>query len=92
MSIRCILIPSTAADDAGYRLNAASSLSQRLQAHIRMLFVRNDPQATYRNLPEVILATGVTADQIDREGRAEAERSRTGFERWCAQSGLRSDG
>lgn len=92
MSTRCILIPSASADDAGSRLNAALSLSQRLHAHIRMLFVRDDAGEIYRNLPEVLVATGVTAEQIDREGKQEAERSRTGFERWCAKSGLRSDG
>jgi nucleotide-binding universal stress UspA family protein len=57
-----------------------------------MLFVRDDPQAIYRNLPDVIRLSGVTAEQIEREGKAEAERARTAFERWCANAGLRSDG
>jgi nucleotide-binding universal stress UspA family protein len=92
MALRCILVPSTAADDNTDRLKVALSLSQRLQAHIRLLYVRSDPTKVYANLPEVIIATGVTAKQIDDNGRQEAERCRTAFEQFCAKAAIRSDG
>jgi nucleotide-binding universal stress UspA family protein len=92
MVLRCILVPSTAADDNADRLKAALSLSQRLQAHIRLLYVRSDPAKVYANLPEIIIATGVTAKQIDDNGKQEAERCRAAFEQFCSSAAIRSDG
>lgn len=92
MGLRCILIPSTAADDCADRLTAAINLAQRLHAHVRLLFVRTDPRVTYAGLPDVIRASVVTRQQIEEAGRQEAANSRAAFGRLCDAAGIRSDG
>lgn len=92
MTIRRILIPTTSENDCQNRLNVGLQLSRRLDAHIQLLFIRNDPERTYRDLPDVIRSTGVTAKEIETEGKQKAERSRTAFARVCDEAGIRSDG
>ncbi|WP_131113695.1 universal stress protein [Lichenihabitans psoromatis] len=92
MTIRRILIPSTTEHDCDQRLAIGLELSRRLEAHIQLLFVRDDPDRIFRDLPDLIRATGVTVKQIETDGKQAAERNRTSFERVCDKAGIRSDG
>jgi nucleotide-binding universal stress UspA family protein len=93
MSLRCILIPTSAGLDATRRLDASLLLSRRIGAHVRVVFIGPEPKALLATLPEVARAAGVSVESLTREGRMAAAAGRAAFDGWCGLKGVeQSDG
>ncbi len=67
-------------------------MSRRLGAHVRLLNIRSDPRIIFDNMPEVAMAAGVTAQQIENADREAAAEARKAFEASCANAGVESTG
>lgn len=86
MPLRCILVPTGPGIDARHRLDAALRICRSTHAHIDMLYIEPDPEKVLRYTPDVIRASGVTADSITRDIREAADRARAQFGEWCGRN------
>ena len=86
--IRTILVPLTAELSGEPLLNAALVLAKRVNAHIRALFNLPNPDAALAYLPDVILATRVTREIIERETQEAAAKEKERFIDWRARNNV----
>jgi nucleotide-binding universal stress UspA family protein len=66
----------------------ALALAKPLQSHIHAAYVRPDPDTAISMLPEVIVAAGVTREEIARGGRASAAAAKDQFDKLLRASGI----
>ena len=93
MPLRCILVPTGPGIDPRHRLDAALRICRSTHAHIDMFYIEPDPESVLRSTPDVILASGVTAESIARDRREAAEKARhfTVEREWRADTGVSED-
>ena len=86
--IRTILVPLATELPNEALLDAALIAAKRLDAHIRALFVQPDPGAAFAYVPDVILATGVSREVIEREMLEMAAAEKDHFTAWRNRNNL----
>ncbi|TVR98245.1 MAG: universal stress protein [Rhodospirillales bacterium] len=90
MAIRRILVPFAATEPAGKALDAAFALARALDAHVAVLHVRPDPQATVPLLGEGV--SGAMVEELitltEREAASHARQARSRFDARRAEAGL----
>lgn len=91
MVYRRILVPLLPREDPTRRAAAALKLCRRLGAHIDLLYIRHDPARAFRSLPDVVVATGVTLGEIEREEDSFAAEARQTFRRFCTAESIAVD-
>jgi nucleotide-binding universal stress UspA family protein len=79
--MRTILVPFAPGLASESALDAALSFAKSMNSHIRTIFVRPDPTAALANIPNR-LATTITREAIEREGRRIADEEKVRFESW----------
>ena len=82
MSIRKILVPVFQDADFSAQLEAAYQLARKDGAHINAVFMRPDAIALAATMPDMLVAAGITIDQIEGEGRAAEAAAKAKFEAW----------
>jgi Universal stress protein family len=90
--LRTIFLPLAEGLSDELLLDAALLVAKRGEAHIRVMFIRPEPDSALANLPEVMTAAGVTREVIEREGRQAAAAEKTRFETWRTHNGVPSEG
>jgi nucleotide-binding universal stress UspA family protein len=90
MKIKTILVPMNAVQSDRSTLDLALSVARRSGAHIKALFVRQDPRdaMSFAGLGAEGIAVGRIMDDIEREGGAASDRAFKAFESWCAKNDL----
>jgi len=90
MPIKSILVPMNAVQSDRATLDLALSVARCSGAHIKALFVRQDPRdaMTFVGLGAEGIAVGRIMDEIEQEGAAFSDRSFKAFESWCAKNSL----
>ena len=86
--IRTILVPLATELPNEALLDAALIAAKRLDAHIRALFIQPDPGAAFAYVPDVILATGVSREVIEREMLEMAAAEKDHFTAWRNRNNL----
>ena len=86
--IRTILVPLATELPNEALLDAALIAAKRLDAHIRGLFIQPDPGAAFAYVPDVILATGVSREVIEREMLEMAAAEKGHFTAWRNRNNL----
>jgi nucleotide-binding universal stress UspA family protein len=82
MAIRNILVPIFQGVDFQTQLDAALQLGRKEPAHIDAVFVRPDPATLATALPDMLIAAGITIENIEGEGREAGAKARAAFEDW----------
>ncbi|MDQ0391094.1 universal stress protein [Labrys monachus] len=90
MPLRCILVPIGPGIDARHRLDAALRICRYTHAHIDALYIEPDPESTLRNMPDVVLASGITAESIQQDAREAAGKAQAQFDEWCVRNDVPS--
>lgn len=67
--------------------DAARGLAQQLRARVTAAYIRLDPDAVAKAVPEIIIAGGVTRDVIARETAQAAAAAEARFEDWRNRNG-----
>jgi nucleotide-binding universal stress UspA family protein len=80
--IRSILVPLAEEISSEPLLDAALSIAKRAHSHVRAMFIRPDPERALAYVPEVIVASGVTREAIERESRQSAAAEKARFDKW----------
>jgi nucleotide-binding universal stress UspA family protein len=80
--IRTIFVPLATEVSSEPLLGAALAVARRVNSHIGATFIMPDPDAVLGYLPEVIRATGVTRETIERETREAAAAEKRRFILW----------
>ena len=80
--MRTILVPLFHECTGEPALDAALAVAKLMNSHIRAMFVRPDPDAAMRYIPEMVIAGGVDRASIEHEGHQAAEAERVRFEAW----------
>lgn len=83
MALRCILVPTGPGLDIISSLDTALKLCRSVGAHIRVLFMSREPQATLTAMPDFVRATGVNVESIEREYTAASAAGRAELDAWC---------
>jgi nucleotide-binding universal stress UspA family protein len=83
MAIRSILVPLFQGVAFRTQLDAALQLGRKEPAHIDAVFIRPDPATLAAALPDMLIATGITIENIEGEGREAGAKARAAFEDWC---------
>jgi nucleotide-binding universal stress UspA family protein len=80
--MRTVLVPLAKdfADEPAFE--AAFFIAKRMNSHIHAIFVRPDPVLAISYIPDVVAATGVSRDVIEREGLQAAEAEKARFDAW----------
>jgi hypothetical protein len=86
--IRTILVPLTTELPSEPLLDAALSVAKRLNGHIRALLLQPNPDTAFAYLPDVILATGVTREVIERETLEAAAAAKGHFVDWRKRNNI----
>ena len=90
MAIRRILVPFAATEASGKALDAAFAVARALDAHVSVLHVRPDPQATVPLLGEGV--SGAMVEELitltEREAATHAREAHSRFEARRAEAGL----
>jgi len=82
MTMRNLLLPVFEGIEFDTQLSVAFDIARAFRSHIGAVFLRPDPQSTFASLPAVIAAAGVTAAEIEREGRKAEKSAHSHFETW----------
>ncbi len=88
MPIPSILVPICPDVEFDHQLDAALSLARGVEGHINAVYIRPDPVIAAAAIPEAMLAAGITADRIEREGREAEAGARAKFEAWRGEHRL----
>jgi nucleotide-binding universal stress UspA family protein len=80
--MRTIFVPLFSECSSEPALDAALALATRVKSHIRAMYVRPDPDAAMRYIPEMVIAGGIDRDTIEKEGHQQAEAEKTRFDAW----------
>jgi nucleotide-binding universal stress UspA family protein len=80
--MRTILVPLFSECSSEPALEAALLIAKPMRSHIRAMFVRPDPNAAMRYVPEMVIAAGINRDKIEEEGHRAAENEHVQFDAW----------
>ena len=86
--IRTVFVPLAEGLPSQLLLDAALLVAKRSHSHIRVIFIRPEPETTLAYMPDVIISAGATREAIERasQGAAAAEKAR--FEVWQAGNNI----
>jgi hypothetical protein len=87
MTMRNLLIPIFEGIEFDNQLSVALDIAQILKSRINAIFIRPNPESAFANLPPMIAAAGMTAAEIEREGRKSEASSHSYFDVWCKEKG-----
>jgi len=82
-----ILMPLAAELPTSHIFDAALWLARALHGRVQATYIRPDPDAAAAMIPEMIAATGVTREAIEREGRQAAATAEVRFDEWRDRNG-----
>jgi Universal stress protein family len=85
MTMRNLLIPIFEGIEFDNQLSVALDIAHPFKSHINAVFIRPDPESAFANLPSVIAAAGMTAAEIDREGRKSEASAHSYFDVGCKE-------
>src|SRR5262249_7074482 len=88
MTIRNLLIPILEEVEFDNQLAVGHEVTRAITDRIKAVFIRSDPNVAFASLPPVIAAAGVTAAQIEQEGRKVQAAARARFNAWCKEKGV----
>ena len=80
--IRTILVPLADGLPGHPVLDAALSLDKNVNTHIQAIFIRPDPAVAAAYVPDVVLASGVTVETIERKTTEAAAAEKDRFNKW----------
>ena len=80
MAMRNLLLPVFEGVEFDNQLSVALEIARAFKSHIDAVFLRPESQST---LPPVMAAAGVTAEEIEREGRKAEAAAHAHFDAWC---------
>jgi hypothetical protein len=83
MAMRNLLLPVFEGVEFDNQLSVALEIARAFKSHIDAVFLRPEPQST---LPPVMAAAGVTAEEIEREGRKAEASAHARFDAWCREN------
>ena len=83
MTMRNLLLPIFEGIEFDNQLSVALDIARAFKSHIDAVFLRPEPQST---LPPVMAAAGVTAAEIEREGRKAEAFAHAHFDAWCREN------
>lgn len=89
--MRTILVPMFQGCSSEPALEAALAIAKPMNSHIRAMFIRPDPDAAMRYIPEMVIAGGVDRDSIEKEGHQAAEAEKARFDAWRAKRELAAE-
>jgi nucleotide-binding universal stress UspA family protein len=90
--LRTILVPLAEGLRSQLLLDAALLVAKRAGAHIRVMYIRPQPEVALAYMPDVIIAAGVTSEAIERESRQAAAAEKSRFETWQTGNSVPSVG
>jgi hypothetical protein len=82
MAIRNILVPVFQGIPFQGQLDAALQLGRKEPVHINAVFIRPDPATLVAIMPDILIARGITIDNIEDEGRDAEAKAKATFEAW----------
>jgi hypothetical protein len=82
MAIRNILVPIFQGIDFRAQLDAALQLGRKEAVHVNAIFIRPDPATLAAAMPDMLIAAGITIENIEGEGREAGAKARAAFEDW----------
>jgi len=82
-----ILMPLAQELPALQVFDAALWLARKLKAQVRAAYIRPDPASAASLIPDMIMASGVARDVIEREARRAADASKAWFDKWQYYNG-----
>jgi hypothetical protein len=82
MAIRNVLVPIFQGVDFRAQLDAALQLGRKEPVHINAVFIRPDPATLAAAMPDMLIAAGITIENIEGEGREAEAKARAAFEDW----------
>jgi len=85
MTMRNLLLRVFEGIEFDNQLSVALDIARAFKSHIDVVFLRPEPQST---LPPVMAAAGVTAAEIEREGRKAEASAHAHFDAWCRENGV----
>ncbi len=85
-----ILMPLAEELPTSQVFDAALKLARDLNARVQAAYIRPDANAAAAMIPEVIMASGVTRDVIERETRRAAAAAEMRFDEWRDRNGGRA--
>lgn len=85
---RTILVPIAGDLPIEPLLDAALATAQRIDGHIRALFIRPDTATALSYVPDMMLAAGITEESIERETAGKAAVAKDRFEAWRRDNGI----
>jgi nucleotide-binding universal stress UspA family protein len=83
--MRNLLLPVFEGIEFDSQLSVALDIAHAFKSHIDVMFLRPKPQST---LPPVMVAAGVSAAEIEREGRKAEASAYAHFDAWCRENGV----
>ena len=86
--IRTVFVPLAEALSSSLLLDAALLVAKRTQAHIRAMYIRPEPEAALADIPDIVIAAGVTWEAVECESRRVAALEKTRFEEWQARHNI----
>lgn len=82
-----ILMPLAEELPTSHVFEAALALARQLQAHVTGAYIRPDPDAAAKAIPEMIMAGGITREIIARDIAQAAAAAEVRFEEWRNRNG-----
>jgi hypothetical protein len=92
MAIRNILVPIFQGIEFRAQLDAALQLGRKQAVHINAVFIRPDPATLAAAMPDMLIAAGITIENIEGEGREAGTKARAAFEDWRLANEVPLDG
>jgi nucleotide-binding universal stress UspA family protein len=89
--MRNILVPLFSECSGEPALEASLTLAKRMNSHIRAMFIRPNPDAAMRYIPEMVIAGGIDRESIEKEGHQAAETEKARFNAWRAKHELAAE-